>query len=147
MKSWYLALKTLILWLIALPGCEGILLAKVAEKAVPYLLRFSISIVMIMQPILQVYVKTIEAAINKTGCKVKDYKVIMEKTLTLQSTIICPKCSFHKEETMPADACQYFYKCTNCESIIKPKQGDCCVFCSYGTVACPPVQMNKSCCL
>ncbi|MFX6907659.1 GDCCVxC domain-containing (seleno)protein, partial [Acinetobacter baumannii] len=51
-----------------------------------------------------------------------------------------------KEEIMPTDACQYFYKCTNCETVLKPKQGECCVFCSYGTVACPPIQMNKSCC-
>ncbi len=70
----------------------------------------------------------------------------MENTLTLQSTITCPNCGFQKEETMPTDACQYFYKCTNCETLLKPKQGDCCVFCSYGTVACPPIQMNKSCC-
>jgi len=70
----------------------------------------------------------------------------MEKTLTLQSTITCPNCDFQKEETMPTDACQYFYKCTNCQIVLRPKQGDCCVFCSYGTVACPPIQMNKSCC-
>lgn len=70
----------------------------------------------------------------------------MEKTLTLQSTITCPDCGFKKEETMPADACQYFYKCTNCETVLKPTQGDCCVFCSYGTVTCPPIQIGKSCC-
>ncbi len=69
----------------------------------------------------------------------------MEKTLTLQSTITCPECGFQKEETMLTDACQYFYKCTNCNTLIKPKQGDCCVFCSYGTVPCPPIQENKTC--
>ncbi|RZS67164.1 hypothetical protein EV199_5550 [Pseudobacter ginsenosidimutans] len=47
---------------------------------------------------------------------------------------------------MPTDACQYFYSCTNCEAHLKPKHGDCCVFCSYGTVKCPPIQMSKSCC-
>ena len=70
----------------------------------------------------------------------------MENVLTLQSTITCPDCGFKKEETMPTDACQYFYMCTNCKTTFKAKQGDCCVFCSYGTVACPPIQMNKSCC-
>ncbi|WP_439516724.1 GDCCVxC domain-containing (seleno)protein [Sediminibacterium sp.] len=70
----------------------------------------------------------------------------MENTLTLQSTITCPNCGFQQEETMPTDACQYFYQCTNCQTVLKPQQGDCCVFCSYGTVACPPIQMNKSCC-
>jgi len=70
----------------------------------------------------------------------------MENILTLLSTITCPDCGFKKEETMPVDACQYFYKCTSCEAILKPLQGDCCVFCSYGSKACPPIQMNKPCC-
>jgi len=76
---------------------------------------------------------------------IKD-KVTMKSALTLQSTITCPQCGFEKEETMPTDACQYFYECTNCKTILKPKQGDCCVFCSYGTVKCPPIQMKQSCC-
>ncbi|WP_444850683.1 hypothetical protein [Pontibacter ummariensis] len=25
-------------------------------------------------------------------------------------------------------------------------QGDCCVFCSYGSEPCPPVQKRKNCC-
>ena len=70
----------------------------------------------------------------------------MQKEIVLQSEIACPECGHKKSEVMPTDACQYFYKCTNCETILKPKQGDCCVFCSYGTVPCPPIQMNKSCC-
>lgn len=70
----------------------------------------------------------------------------MTKTILLQSVITCPACGYKEEETMPTDACQYFYKCKNCNTIIKPKQGDCCVYCSYGTVVCPPKQMGDSCC-
>lgn len=62
------------------------------------------------------------------------------------SIITCPKCGFQKEETMPTDACQYFYECENCSKVLKPKKGDCCVYCSYGTVNCPPIQQDKSCC-
>ncbi|WP_072795467.1 GDCCVxC domain-containing (seleno)protein [Marinobacter antarcticus] len=51
-----------------------------------------------------------------------------------------------KTETMPTDSCQYFYECESCGSLLKPKQGDCCVFCSYGTVACPPIQQGSGCC-
>ena len=29
--------------------------------------------------------------------------------IKLQSIITCPKCGHKKEETMPVDACQYFY--------------------------------------
>ena len=70
----------------------------------------------------------------------------MGETIILQSVIICPVCKFEQEETMPTDACQYFYSCKNCKTVLKPKQGDCCVYCSYGTVACPPKQSNSSCC-
>ncbi len=66
------------------------------------------------------------------------------KTIT-QSIITCPRCNNQKEEEMPTDACQYFYECTSCGEILKPKQGDCCVFCSYGTVKCPPIQQGSCC--
>jgi len=66
--------------------------------------------------------------------------------VVLESTITCPKCEHQKEETMPTNACQYFYECESCKEILKPKQGDCCVFCSYGNVACPPIQLNQDCC-
>jgi hypothetical protein len=68
------------------------------------------------------------------------------KSIILNSIITCPNCGFQKEETMPTNACQFIYECENCHSILKPKQGDCCVFCSYGSVKCPPVQENSSCC-
>jgi len=58
----------------------------------------------------------------------------------LESVLVCPVCGFGKLETMPTDACQFFYECSNCKTLIRPKPGDCCVFCSYGSVKCPPVQ-------
>ncbi len=66
--------------------------------------------------------------------------------IVLNSIITCPVCAHSKEETMPTDACQYFYHCEKCQTVLKPVEGDCCVFCSYGTVKCPPIQMNKTCC-
>ena len=60
--------------------------------------------------------------------------------MILQSTITCPDCGNAKIETMPTDACQFFYTCASCGVRLKPKTGDCCVFCSYGDVPCPPVQ-------
>ncbi|WP_425390781.1 GDCCVxC domain-containing (seleno)protein [Ekhidna sp.] len=68
----------------------------------------------------------------------------MEKEITLESTITCPNCGHQKEENMPTDACQYFYECENCHQVLKPKSGDCCVYCSYGTKKCPPIQ-NGTC--
>jgi len=63
-----------------------------------------------------------------------------------KSILTCPYCGFKKEEKMPLDACWYFYECTHCKKILKPHKGDCCVFCSYGTVPCPPVQQSRACC-
>lgn len=45
---------------------------------------------------------------------------------------------------MPTDACQFFYVCKGCATKLKPKQGDCCVFCSYGSVPCPPIQAERA---
>jgi len=57
-----------------------------------------------------------------------------------EATITCPECGFAKVETMPSDACQYFYRCEGCSETLKPLPGDCCVFCSYSDQACPPKQ-------
>ena len=64
----------------------------------------------------------------------------------LESTITCPVCGVSKEETMPTDACQWFYECIGCKTLLKPLKGDCCVFCSYGTMKCPPIQAEGRCC-
>jgi len=48
---------------------------------------------------------------------------------------------------MPTASCQYFWGCPKCETVLTPEPGDCCVFCSYGRVPCPPVQQErKGCC-
>ena len=76
--------------------------------------------------------------------KTRDASIIKEAIL--QSTITCPECSHKKEETMPTNACQYFYECENCKEVLKPEGTDCCVYCSYGTIACPPIQLDEACC-
>jgi hypothetical protein len=69
----------------------------------------------------------------------------MNKPIELESTITCPKCNYEKMETMPTDACAWFYQCEKCNELLKPLEGDCCVYCSYGTVPCPPIQEGGSC--
>lgn len=63
--------------------------------------------------------------------------------IELTSSLTCPHCGHMSVETMPTDACQYFYDCKSCGALLKPLSGDCCVFCSYGTVSCPPVQWTR----
>jgi hypothetical protein len=72
--------------------------------------------------------------------------------MQLASTITCPDCGRRASETMLTDACMFFYVCKGCGIRLEPKKGDCCVFCSYGDVPCPPIQEarakgeNTGCC-
>lgn len=45
---------------------------------------------------------------------------------------------------MPENACLFFYDCPNCFKQLKPKEGDCCVFCSYSNAQCLPKQFGIS---
>lgn len=69
-----------------------------------------------------------------------------KSTVELQSTITCSHCSEKFTEQMSENSCQYFWECPNCGELLKPQEGDCCVFCSYGDNPCPPVQKAESCC-
>ncbi|HEY9135649.1 MAG TPA: GDCCVxC domain-containing (seleno)protein [Pseudomonadales bacterium] len=66
--------------------------------------------------------------------------------IILESTITCPECHHKKTETMPSNYCQWFYECDACHKVLKPLKGDCCVYCSYATVKCPPIQQGDTCC-
>lgn len=67
----------------------------------------------------------------------------MNDMIELKSTITCPECGHRWTGTMPTDACQYLYVCEKCAVQLKPKKGDCCVYCSYGDVPCPPIQEER----
>lgn len=64
----------------------------------------------------------------------------MNKAIITESVITCPYCGTEKLEQMPLNACHWSYDCQACGRTLKPKIGDCCVFCSYGSVPCPPIQ-------
>ena len=64
--------------------------------------------------------------------------------LELQSVLTCPSCGRQEAATMPTDACQILFECAGCGMVLRPKPGDCCVFCSYGSVPCPPIQQEQA---
>jgi hypothetical protein len=43
-----------------------------------------------------------------------------------EATITCPECGTARREAMPENACQHFYTCTSCGTMLRPRQGDCC---------------------
>jgi hypothetical protein len=65
----------------------------------------------------------------------------------LRSVLTCPSCGFRRAERMPTNACLFFWDCPRCGARARPLLGDCCVFCSYGSVPCPPVQFGGCACL
>jgi hypothetical protein len=65
----------------------------------------------------------------------------------LESVLTCPHCGHLALETMPVNACVAFYDCKGCGRMLRPLPGSCCVFCSYGSVPCPPIQQGvEPCC-
>ena len=74
-------------------------------------------------------------------CVCRSYGVrdmaVHQTSVILKSTITCPACGHRKTETMPTVACQWFYDCRHCGAVLKPRPGDCCVYCAYATVPWP----------
>jgi len=60
------------------------------------------------------------------------------------AVVTCPNCGASRTEDMPTDACQFFYECTSCTTLLRPKEGDCCVFCSCADTRCPPEQIKDA---
>lgn len=67
----------------------------------------------------------------------------MDASIVLESTLTCPACGAQTTETMPAESCQFFYLCSQCQTTHRPNPGDCCVFCSFGSMPCPPIQIER----
>ncbi|WP_330926906.1 GDCCVxC domain-containing (seleno)protein [Candidatus Sororendozoicomonas aggregata] len=68
----------------------------------------------------------------------------MTETLKTTSVVSCPDCGHSVVEAMPLDVCVRLYECKNCQQLITPESGDCCIYCSHGTILCPTSQMEKS---
>ena len=92
--------------------------------------------------------KATSAKLTQTRTEAGFPSKIVSKLSTVipESMLTCPSCGHAQQEIMPTDACLYFYECTQCKVLLKPKAGDCCVFCSYGSVACPPIQEQRDRC-
>jgi len=63
------------------------------------------------------------------------------------STLTCPHCGHAETLDMPPYSYQQFHTCAGCGARLKAEDGECCVFCSFGDVPCPPEQRaGKNCC-
>lgn len=64
--------------------------------------------------------------------------------INTQANLTCPVCGTVQRVEMPTNACQHFYVCVHCKTKLKPRPGDCCVFCSYADTKCPPRQRESA---
>jgi len=61
-----------------------------------------------------------------------------------ETVLHCPVCHNDSDALMPDDACVVVYPCPQCGALLRPKPGDCCVFCSYADDLCPPEQTRTA---
>ena len=66
--------------------------------------------------------------------------------MELYSVLTCPECGQAERLAMPTNACVFFHECASCHALLRPRGRDCCVFCSFGSVQCPPRQTGCGCC-
>ncbi|PTN12713.1 GDCCVxC domain-containing (seleno)protein [Nitrosomonas aestuarii] len=67
----------------------------------------------------------------------------MNQDVVLKSEIKCPECGYRKVETMPTEFYLWRYECARCHMLLQPLQAECCIFCSYGSIPCPPIQLSN----
>ncbi|WP_304608924.1 MULTISPECIES: GDCCVxC domain-containing (seleno)protein [unclassified Polynucleobacter] len=63
--------------------------------------------------------------------------------VTSQHTIItCPNCYGQETLEISQGYSQHLYRCPSCSIILKPRSGDCCIFCSFGSQDCSSAEQN-----
>jgi hypothetical protein len=69
---------------------------------------------------------------------------MMNKPIELDAVITCPQYGFAKHERMPPDTGVIFFQCASCGAVLRPKTGDCCVYCSHSGKHCPSKQKETN---
>jgi hypothetical protein len=57
--------------------------------------------------------------------------------------VTCPVCKTKVQETMVPETLKLIYHCPVCLTWLSPKKGAHCIYDSYGSVNCPPIQVKK----
>ncbi len=129
-------------WLIPAIGIIAIiwLLTQLSKWEIVSVLLF-----IIILAVAYLLMQLLKKKVNSLPATIHSQNKLLSMNVILQSVITCPACGQTQEETMPTDSCVFFYECLHCKTRLKPKEGDCCVFCSYGSEKCPSIQAGSSC--
>jgi hypothetical protein len=79
---------------------------------------------------------------NQALSKQDDWRHI-HQGIVRDCVVTCPVCKTEVQETMCSEATKLAYHCPACLSWLRPKKGDHCIYDSYGSVKCPPVQVKE----
>ena len=58
--------------------------------------------------------------------------------------VVCPLCACPSRLEMRGDSCLFLWEWPVCRQLVRPKPGDCCVVCSYGSFRCPTAAWRAS---
>jgi threonine synthase len=86
---------------------------------------------------------TVKDNLIKIKSNIDSFEETGRTRIKTKTNLTCPKCGHVQSVEMPTDACQISYKCINCNALLEPKSGNCCVFCSYAEDPCPPKQKSR----
>jgi hypothetical protein len=64
----------------------------------------------------------------------------MNHVIQIVSTVKCIVCGHKETQRMPCYAAKTYYQCPSCNHILRPLENKCCIYCSYGSTLCPPMQ-------
>ena len=62
--------------------------------------------------------------------------------LITEANLTCPECGYVELLDIPLNYLQIIHQCSRCGARLKPKPGDCCVFCSYADSHCISKQLE-----
>ena len=97
-----------------------------------------------VSPLFYLFIFLMISCSEEKKTEISEENKTEKKEVELHSDITCPSCGFTKNEAMPTEQCMLRYTCTKCNIEMYAQEGDCCVFCSYGTVKCPSVEEAMS---
>ena len=103
-------------------------------------IKLSLTMLLVLFVFAQCNTTSTDKAMTKNSKKDECCKVESSTNQSETSEITCPECGHTKTETLPSDVCTIIYNCENCQTVLTPKEGDCCVFCTHGTHKCPSMQ-------
>lgn len=60
--------------------------------------------------------------------------------VSFKTRITCRNCGATEDITMHSSLPERSFTCKKCTTVLLAHSDECCVYCSYGSVQCPPVQ-------